>query len=81
MQVVNNARIIRKDGSAPEYLEEDINDLALAQLLKKTYNYFKVWLFGSCCQQEQCAKLAIIITSYFTELSKVLWLMRRIQNL
>jgi len=25
-----------------EYIEEDINDLALAQVLKKIYSYFKV---------------------------------------
>lgn len=42
-QVFRNARIIRKEGAEPEYLEDELNDLAVSGLLKRTYNTYKIF--------------------------------------
>jgi hypothetical protein len=42
-QVFRNARLVRKEGADPEYLDDELNDLAVSALLKRTYNTFKLF--------------------------------------
>lgn len=47
MQVVRNARVVRKEGGEAEYVEEELNDLSLATMLKKAYTTYRVRFFPS----------------------------------